>query len=250
MSLATPGSQKNPFLLGDSPLSMGSRRLILGPASTSSATGSQNSNLAAVRERIIVLESVASMDSATVGAGSSSTRRPKKKSREARGLDMRELRFGPLPPPRLPRNPAPILGGLRIIRRPGPNSVAVVGWRMPREQALTHEDLWVDGVGPSDQLPLQEHHKCGICRFAKSHPVTILCGHSYCYVCIRLWLEHKWTCPECVTQMWMAPFRQFAEEASLRAAYPNWHDASKVLYKWDNLIFPRKPRVVYEQDSD
>ncbi|KAJ7169370.1 hypothetical protein C8R43DRAFT_1121243 [Mycena crocata] len=157
-----------------------------------------------------------------------------------------DVRAGPLPPPG--RRP----GGLHIIRRPAPNSIAIIGWRMPREDPLKHEDLWVGGIGPTEQLPLKkmEHHKCGICRFVKSHPVSYLCGHSHCYVCIRLWLERRWSCPECVTEMWMAPFRQFAEEASIVAAYPEWNDESEVSYNWDGLTFPRRPRIVYAPDSD
>ncbi|KAJ7828475.1 hypothetical protein B0H14DRAFT_3466313 [Mycena olivaceomarginata] len=44
-------------------------------------------------------------------------------------------------------------------------------WR-PRVQALTHADLWVAGEGPPEQLPILDHHECGICHHVKSHPVS------------------------------------------------------------------------------
>lgn len=71
-----------------------------------------------------------------------------------------------------------------------------------------------------------------------------LCGHSYCYVCIRLWFEHDWTCPECQKPMERAPVRQYAEEAFLAAAYPDWRDASRVEYRWAGLVFPKPARVI------
>ena len=45
------------------------------------------------------------------------------------------------------------------------------------------------------------------------------CGHSHCYVCIRIWLEKKWTCPECVQVMNAPPFRHYAEEAGIAHGY-------------------------------
>ncbi|KAJ7926724.1 hypothetical protein B0H13DRAFT_2313221 [Mycena leptocephala] len=112
------------------------------------------------------------------------------------------------------------------------------GWRLPRTRALTHRDLWRGGLGPPDQQPTLPHQKCNICHFAKSHPVSYLCGHSHCYVCIRLWLERKWTCPDCVTPICYAPFRHYAKEAALSSAFPNWNDVSVVDYSFNGLIFP------------
>ncbi|KAJ7731903.1 hypothetical protein DFH07DRAFT_968566 [Mycena maculata] len=134
--------------------------------------------------------------------------------------------------------------------------------RGPRR--LTHEDLWVNGIGPnsSEDLKLKPHHICGICHAVKSHPVTYvhfsyhygtreltwafryLCGHSHCYVCIRLWLEKRWSCPECYAQMTCTPFRQYAEEAGIAAEYPDWEDGSVVAYRWDGLTFPQSVRRI------
>ncbi|KAJ7468417.1 hypothetical protein B0H11DRAFT_2238883 [Mycena galericulata] len=119
------------------------------------------------------------------------------------------------------------------------------GAREIRETPLTHEALWVNGTGPLEQpAPQQDHHGCGICHRVKSHPVSYTCGHSHCYVCIRLWLERDWRCPECSQKMPRAPFRQFAEEASIAAAYPNWRDESRVEYRWDGLVFPQPASVI------
>ncbi|KAK7045181.1 hypothetical protein R3P38DRAFT_3177411 [Favolaschia claudopus] len=135
----------------------------------------------------------------------------------------------------------------QVIRREvadTPAAIAVLGWRETRSLPLVHADLWVDGKGPSEQIAKYDHHKCGICHQVKSHPVSYLCGHSHCYVCIRLWLERRWTCPNCVKPMFRAPFRHFGEEAGLACDYPDWKDESVVTYDWSGLIFPEEPRVL------
>jgi hypothetical protein len=140
--------------------------------------------------------------------------------------------------------------------RPDPASVTA-GWRRPRRSPLTHADLWRGGVGPQDQSHSHDndHHMCGICHFVKSHPVSCVrfvgavnvkahlnfrytCGHSHCFVCIRIWLEKEWTCPECVTVMGQPPFRHYAEEAGIAREYPDWKDASSVDFSFEDLIFP------------
>ncbi|KAJ7325479.1 hypothetical protein DFH08DRAFT_886696 [Mycena albidolilacea] len=135
---------------------------------------------------------------------------------------------------------------MRVARilRSIPTGISILGWRKPRVEALVHADLWVAGEGPPEQLPILDHHECGICRHVKSHPVSYLCGHSHCYVCIRLSLEHEWTCPDCRTPMYHAPFRHWGEEASLASTYPDWNDESIVNYGWDGLIFPKAPEVL------
>ncbi|KAJ6547928.1 hypothetical protein DFH09DRAFT_1087397 [Mycena vulgaris] len=124
-------------------------------------------------------------------------------------------------------------GTTRIRRSTRPGTVS--GWRTLRLEPLTHRDLWLGGHGPREQLanPDKDHHKCGICHAVKSHPVFYLCGHSHCYVCIRLWLEREWTCPHCVTTMERAPFRHYGEEAAIAAEYPDWNDESHVDYSVD-----------------
>ncbi|KAJ7437300.1 hypothetical protein B0H11DRAFT_2255526 [Mycena galericulata] len=134
------------------------------------------------------------------------------------------------------------LGQPLRIRRPAIRS----GSRQIREQPLKDADLWVDSVGPAAQVPNEPHHMCGICHMVKSHPVSYLCGHSHCYVCVRLWLEREWTCPECSKQMAGAPFRQYAEEKYIAAAYPDWEDVSRVEYSWEGLVFPKPAQVVVE----
>jgi hypothetical protein len=53
-----------------------------------------------------------------------------------------------------------------------PPSVDSTGWRRSRFTPLKHGDLWKGGQGPPVQLPVSEHHKCGICHHVKSHPVS------------------------------------------------------------------------------
>ncbi|KAJ7747895.1 hypothetical protein DFH07DRAFT_962312 [Mycena maculata] len=90
------------------------------------------------------------------------------------------------------------------------------GSRMLRETPLTRSQLWLDDKVPPVQHPKEDHHMCGICLMAKSHPVSNVCGHSYCYVCIRVQLETDWKCPNCKTEIYWAPFQHCAEEKFLR----------------------------------
>ncbi|KAJ7735255.1 hypothetical protein DFH07DRAFT_967256 [Mycena maculata] len=123
------------------------------------------------------------------------------------------------------------------------------GARMVRETPLTQAELWLDDKEPPVQYPKEDHHMCGICMMAKSHPVSNVCGHSYCYVCIRVHLETDWKCPVCKTEIHRAPFQHYAEEKFLRKEYPEWNDESSVDYKWKGLVFP-KPKRIIVVDSD
>ncbi|KAJ7093757.1 hypothetical protein C8R44DRAFT_890661 [Mycena epipterygia] len=125
------------------------------------------------------------------------------------------------------------------------NSSVGGGSRAIRERNLAAEDLWVNQVGPKeDILPSKAHHKCSVCHLVKSHPVSYVCGHSHCYMCVRLHLESDWGCPKCARVMYQAPFRQYAEEDALVAEYPERRDGSIVEYKWDGLVFPKRPEQV------
>ncbi|KAJ6462538.1 hypothetical protein C8R45DRAFT_1108192 [Mycena sanguinolenta] len=141
---------------------------------------------------------------------------------------------------------------LRALQRGRPIRVSEIGWREPRAIPLVDTDLWMAGVGPAPQLPHsdQDHHECGLCTMVKSHPVSYVCGHSHCYVCVRLWLEEHWTCPQCAAPMNRAPFRHWGEEASIAVEYLDWKDESAVNYSWEGLTFPqervmvRPPRII------
>ncbi|KAJ7113912.1 hypothetical protein C8R44DRAFT_881476 [Mycena epipterygia] len=146
---------------------------------------------------------------------------------------------------------APAPGATRIIYRDATAiQIARDGYREPREDVLMHEDLWIGDARPPDLSTTRMHQQCGICHFVKSHPVSYRCGHSHCYVCIRMWLEKSWSCPECVEVMHEAPFRHYAEEAGLVYDFPDVVDESEVDYNWEDLIFPKrlKIRVVDEDD--
>lgn len=77
------------------------------------------------------------------------------------------------------------------------------------------------------------------------------CGHSHCCVCIRMWLENSFKCPQCVTTMNGPPFRHYAEENDLELHYPGCDNNTSVAYDWDDLLFPKKFRVIVpESDSE
>ncbi|KAJ7834667.1 hypothetical protein B0H13DRAFT_2369751 [Mycena leptocephala] len=135
-----------------------------------------------------------------------------------------------------PRMPPRIQSAPRIP--PRIQAAAWFGLRTRREPQPTTENLWLTDGRPPARDPIDEHHVCGICQEVKTHPVTYKCGHSHCYVCIRVALEKRWDCPECRTTMHEAPFRQWFEEATLAAAYPGWGTSTSVNYSWIGLQFP------------
>ncbi|KAJ7886971.1 hypothetical protein B0H13DRAFT_2342607 [Mycena leptocephala] len=121
--------------------------------------------------------------------------------------------------------------------------IARHGSRIHRVHPLTRTDLWIGGTIPDKLVATKAFHKCSICNAVKSHPVSYRCGHSHCYVCIRLWLEDDWCCPICDATMYSAPFRHLFEEAALASAYPEQNDGS-VDYSWSGLTFPKEPAVL------
>ncbi|KAJ7104600.1 hypothetical protein C8R44DRAFT_887055 [Mycena epipterygia] len=125
--------------------------------------------------------------------------------------------------------------------------VARNGGRPKNAPEVQADDLWLTAVRPVNVLPLAVHHLCTICQGVKSHPVSYKCGHSDCYVCIRLWLEKSWKCPSCMTTMHGEPFRHYAEEAELESAYPGRDVTSGITYTWEGLQFPKKFRVIVPQ---
>ncbi|KAJ7434714.1 hypothetical protein FB451DRAFT_1418642 [Mycena latifolia] len=104
----------------------------------------------------------------------------------------------------------------------------------PQRTALPRHDA------PDVYGEVKPHHTCAICFGMKSHPVAAYCGHSFCYICIRLWLDKKRTCPVCVDPIPEPPRRNLGEEASIAYDYPDWVDESKVPYSWDGIVFPPK----------
>ncbi|KAJ7469919.1 hypothetical protein B0H11DRAFT_2238056 [Mycena galericulata] len=115
-----------------------------------------------------------------------------------------------------------------------------------REEPLTASALYIGNARPPVLATPKPHHVCGLCRDVKSHPVSYLCGHSHCFVCVRVWLEKHWTCPECAQVMYTAPFRHHGEESSIRFDYPWWMDTSQVTYSFEGVPFPHRAPVVFQ----
>ncbi|KAJ7149497.1 hypothetical protein C8R43DRAFT_1128489 [Mycena crocata] len=161
-------------------------------------------------------------------------------------LSRRARRDAANPPYIAPTPPARSPSATRVVRRyPDPRA----GMRLQRAIELTHSELWAEGSGPEEQVAKKPHHRCSICHMTKSNPVSYICGHGHCYVCIRLWLERDWKCPDCATPMYRAPFRNYAEEDFLAELYPEWKDCKLVAYNWDGLVFPKPPKQVVVPDS-
>ncbi|KAJ7828551.1 hypothetical protein B0H14DRAFT_3718702 [Mycena olivaceomarginata] len=125
------------------------------------------------------------------------------------------------------------------------------GKRTRREIPLMANDLYLDNERPRADAPLAGH-KCIICGLVKSHPVVNKCGHSFCYVCIRLRLEHEWTCPHpnCNRTIRKAPQIDNAEAETVAADYPHRHDKSRMSYSWEGLSFPFRNKSIWLNASD
>ncbi|KAJ7079827.1 hypothetical protein B0H15DRAFT_953915 [Mycena belliarum] len=111
--------------------------------------------------------------------------------------------------------------------------------------------LYLSEVRPPSLADFKEHHMCAICFGVKCHPVVYECGHSQCYVCVRVWLEKSWSCPECWKTMIRVPSRCYGEEHSIAADYleRGWVDKSQVSYDWLGLTFPTRLAVIEDPDS-
>ncbi|KAJ7740337.1 hypothetical protein B0H16DRAFT_1729034 [Mycena metata] len=131
------------------------------------------------------------------------------------------------------------VGARRV--KPVPSSRA--GVRVPQNPPVAPENLWLTAVRPPTLVSATGHtyQMCGLCYEVKAHPVSYKCGHSHCYVCVRMWLEESWNCPEptCGETMHEAPFRHEAEECALLAAFPGWCSKTQVSYSWAGLTFPK-----------
>ncbi|KAJ7808913.1 hypothetical protein B0H13DRAFT_1928233 [Mycena leptocephala] len=125
------------------------------------------------------------------------------------------------------------------------------GRRSSRPKPLTEEDLYLDDEHPP-AVGGRLHQMCSICHCLMSHPVSYECGHSNCYVCVRVWLEGEWTCPlaGCESVMHRPPFQHKGEEVSIRLDNPEWFDKSKVDYSWEGLRFPRRGKAPAPAEDD
>ena len=48
-----------------------------------------------------------------------------------------------------------------------------------------------------DKDAISEHLICPICQEIFNYPIALTCSHVFCDGCIREWLKHQRTCPEC-----------------------------------------------------
>ncbi|KAJ6493508.1 hypothetical protein C8R47DRAFT_1213796 [Mycena vitilis] len=121
------------------------------------------------------------------------------------------------------------------VRRPN-------GWRRPRPTPLLPSDLYTTEARPPLVTPSKEEFKCVLCDQIKSNPVRSKCGHTHCYVCIRIHVETSWNCPSCDVIMTRAPKRDTDDELWIQLNHTSWIDQSRVLGTWDGLLFPQLPR--------
>ncbi|KAJ7766363.1 hypothetical protein DFH07DRAFT_769905 [Mycena maculata] len=101
------------------------------------------------------------------------------------------------------------------------------------------------------RLARKERAYPGGARELREEPLTLakICGLMALGPTFRVSLETDWKCPVCSVHMLRAPFRHEAEEAFLKAEYPDWQDNSTVEYKWDGLCFPKLVSIIPVEDS-
>ncbi|KAJ7712130.1 hypothetical protein B0H16DRAFT_1744475 [Mycena metata] len=126
------------------------------------------------------------------------------------------------------------------------------GSRDIRDIPLNEDDLYLTADRPPALDTDRAHQTCSLCLHVKAHPVAYLCGHSHCYVCIRLHLENDWRCPipSCGQIMRRAPHRHYPEEDGIVRDFPDRDDHSAVSYNWEGLTWPRPPRFVASEQDD
>ncbi|KAJ7736635.1 hypothetical protein B0H16DRAFT_1730683 [Mycena metata] len=126
------------------------------------------------------------------------------------------------------------------------------GSRDVRDVPLTADALYIGVLRPPVLKTDRGHQTCSLCFQVKAHPVASLCGHSYCYVCIRLHLETSWLCPvaSCRKIIRRAPHHHYPEEEGLALDFPNRDDTSAVTYDWEGLTFPRPPLYVAPKEEE
>ncbi|KAJ7904064.1 hypothetical protein B0H13DRAFT_2334903 [Mycena leptocephala] len=123
------------------------------------------------------------------------------------------------------------------------------GSRVVRAFPLRAADLYENDARPPTRSTTKSHQRCGLCGNVKSHPVSYECGHSHCYVCIRLHLEFDWACPHCSKIITRTPYCHHGEQDGITFDFPDWHDTSRVAYSWDGLTWPR-PRILHVVSDD
>ncbi|KAJ7678869.1 hypothetical protein DFH06DRAFT_1120681 [Mycena polygramma] len=121
------------------------------------------------------------------------------------------------------------------VRRPN-------GWRRPRPTPLLPSDLYTTEARPPLLTPSEEEFKCIMCDQMKSNPFRTKCGHTHCYVCLRIHVETSWKCPSCDVIITRAPKRDTEAELWIQINHASWIDQSRVVGTWDGLLFPQLPR--------
>ncbi|KAJ7061112.1 hypothetical protein C8F01DRAFT_1252751 [Mycena amicta] len=90
---------------------------------------------------------------------------------------------------------------------------------------------------------LEPNHFCSLCEKLKSHPVLLMCNHSFCFVCLRVALNTSWVCPRpgCGQVQHRPPLPLPELEAELEATYVGFKDFTKVKLDWSGVRFPPRP---------
>ncbi|KAJ7049762.1 hypothetical protein C8F01DRAFT_1093013 [Mycena amicta] len=106
-------------------------------------------------------------------------------------------------------------------------------------------DLYVDPAvrPPALDIVHDENHRCSVCNRLKSHPVLLMCNHSFCFACLRVALNTSWLCPApgCQRVQHRPPLPLPELEAELEETYVGFKDFTQVKLDWSGVRFPPRP---------
>ncbi|KAK7026163.1 hypothetical protein R3P38DRAFT_2947349 [Favolaschia claudopus] len=111
--------------------------------------------------------------------------------------------------------------------------------------------VFVNGVSPDDvnidrTLPTDSEFICSICQNLLTNPVAIPClpskAHTFCYHCLRQWLDTSKDCPLCRTHISAPPTHVADLATALATIYPKKQVNTEVLWAraWVGVNFEKK----------
>ncbi|KAJ7051048.1 hypothetical protein C8F01DRAFT_1263313 [Mycena amicta] len=83
---------------------------------------------------------------------------------------------------------------------------------------------------------------CRVCRSVKSHAVKLMCGCTFCFVCVRIHFDEDFRCPLCEAVQYRPPMPAVEVRERIRHRLLPDVDNSRVDYSWQGLHFPARPR--------
>ncbi|KAJ7068435.1 hypothetical protein C8F01DRAFT_1078898 [Mycena amicta] len=102
----------------------------------------------------------------------------------------------------------------------------------PYATIVQRGDLYVDPsvAPPTLDVVSTDSHLCSLCKQVKSHPVLLMCSHSFCFVCLRIAVNTSWLCPHpgCAEVQHRPPIPLPSLQADIENTYVGFLDFTEV----------------------